>query len=162
MRTVSKSLLLIEDNEDDAFLFKVAIKRLGGGCVLRMARDGREAMELLREYVASGLVGSRLQLVLLDLKMPYVGGLEVLEWIRSVPELRFLPVVVFSSSEQESDIEAAYRLGATSFLVKPSQPEQLAELVRIMDLYWFGYNRVPQAPVDRRSHRVLETSAAIR
>ena len=87
--------------------------------------------------------------MVLDLKMPFVNGLEVLEWARAQPALRFVPMVVLTSSEQEADIEAAYRLGAASFLVKPSQPDALGELVRVIDAYWLKHNRLPAAVLDR-------------
>jgi CheY-like chemotaxis protein len=159
---MQKTLLLVEDNEDDVFLFKVAAKKLNLSHPLRIARDGREAIELLREYTTAATTGPRLGLVLLDLKMPYVSGLEVLEWVRTVPALRALPVVVFSSSEQEADIEAAYRLGATSFLVKPSQPDQLLEMVRAINVYWFAQNRLPIHSPDRNSYATLEDTHVYR
>jgi CheY-like chemotaxis protein len=159
---MQKSLLLVEDNEDDVFLFKVAFKKLGLGHSLRVARDGREAIELLRDYTTASPATSRLGLMLLDLKMPFVSGLEVLEWVRTVSALRALPVVVFSSSEQESDIASAYRLGATSFLVKPSQPDQLLEMMRAIDAYWFAQNRLPSASSDRNSYMSFENTPAFR
>lgn len=92
-----------------------------------------------------------LALALLDLKMPFVGGLEVLEWAQHRPELRFVPFVVLTSSEQENDIATAYRLGAASFLVKPSQPERMGELVSLIGAYWLQLNRLPAVRVNRNA-----------
>jgi CheY-like chemotaxis protein len=148
-----RSILLAEDNEDDVFFFKAAAKKAGWPHEIVVAPNGRIAIEILQRYVAGEAKTPPLSLALLDLKMPFVGGLEVLEWARTQPELRFLPVSVLTSSEQESDIEAAYRLGAASFLVKPSQPEGLGELLRAIDAYWLRHNRLPVARLDRESAR---------
>jgi CheY-like chemotaxis protein len=151
---MSRSILLVEDNEDDVFFFKAAAKKAGLSQGVISAGNGRDAIDTLKRY-ASGDTSVRLSLVLLDLKMPFVSGLEVLEWAQSQPALRFLPIVVLTSSEQEADIESAYRLGAASFLVKPSQPDGLGELVRAIDAYWLRHNRLPAALLDRENHTAL-------
>lgn len=152
--TMLRSILLVEDNEDDVFFFKAAARKAGWTHEIGVATNGRDAIEALRR-VAAGEVGrTRLSLVLLDLKMPFVSGLEVLEWAGAQPALRFVPIVVLTSSEQEGDIEAAYRLGAASFLVKPSQPDGLSELLRTIDAFWLRFNRLPAAPVDREPSRI--------
>lgn len=148
-----RSILLAEDNEDDVFFFKATAKRLGWSSPIHVAPDGREAIALMTRLLAGDASVAGLSLVLLDLKMPFVGGLEVLEWARARPELGFLPICVLSSSEQESDIETAYRLGAASFLVKPPQPEGLNELLRTLDSYWLKHNRLPATALDRASGR---------
>ncbi|MES2692285.1 MAG: response regulator [Verrucomicrobiota bacterium] len=148
---MQKSLLLVEDTEDDVFFFKIAMKKAGLSHDLRVASNGREAIEVLRTFTEAPNASPRLSLVLLDLKMPYVTGLEVLHWMRGQPLLNFLPVVVLTSSEQEEDIETAYRLGATSFLVKPSQPEGLVEALRAIDAFWFKHNRLPAEVLDRHN-----------
>ena len=144
-----RAILLAEDNEDDVFFFKTAAKKAGWTDPIVVAANGREAMEHLTRFAAEDESTPRFSLVLLDLKMPFVGGLEVLEWAHGRPEFRFLPIVVLTSSEQDSDISAAYRLGAASFLVKPSQPERMGELVRVLNAYWNSHNRLPAARVDR-------------
>lgn len=138
---MTHTILLAEDNEDDVFFFKTAAKKAGWIHNLHTVSNGREAIQSLRNYLAGDL--PRLALVLLDMKMPFIGGLEVLEWAQTQPELHFIPFVMLTSSEQESDIEAAYRLGAASFLVKPSQSEKLLELLRVIDAYWLNQNRLP-------------------
>jgi two-component system, response regulator len=144
-----RSLLLVEDNEDDVFFFKSAIKKAASPHELITAANGQAAIEILKRVAGGETARTRLSLVLLDLKMPFVSGLEVLEWVRCEPRLCFLPIVVLTSSEQEADIEAAYRLGAASFLVKPTQREGLSELVRLIDAYWMSHNRLPAAVLDR-------------
>jgi CheY-like chemotaxis protein len=143
------SLLLAEDNEDDAFFFKTATRKLGWPHRLIVAANGREAIAELDRYAANPAAADRLSLVLLDLKMPFVGGLEVLEWAHGRPEFRFLPMCVLSSSEQESDIETAYRLGAAGFLVKPANPDGLHDLLRTLEAFWLRHNRLPAARLDR-------------
>lgn len=146
---MSRAILLVEDNEDDVFFLRSAMKKAGWTHELLVASNGQEAIDLLKRYVAGEGSLSRLSLVLLDLKMPFVNGLEVLEWAQTQPALRFLPIAVLTSSEQEGDIEAAYRLGAASFLVKPSQAEALANLVRAIEAFWLHHNRLPAATLDR-------------
>ena len=157
---MQKSLLLVEDNEDDVFFFKTAMKKAGVVHALRVARNGQEAIESLREALAEAALAPRYDLMLLDLKMPYVSGIEVLEWVRGLPALRFLPIVVLTSSEQESDIETAYRLGAAAFLVKPSQPDALTDLVRTIDAFWLRQNRLPSAVLDRQGAAAALTPGA--
>lgn len=144
-----RSVLLVEDNEDDVFFFRSAARKAGWSHEVAVAPDGRAALEALQRHLAGESAKGRLSLVLLDLKLPYVSGLEVLEWVHTRPALRFLPIVVLTSSEQEADIEAAYRLGAAAFLVKPSQPEGLTDLLRAIETFWLRANRLPAAALDR-------------
>lgn len=148
---MQKSLLLVEDNEDDVFFFQVAMKKAGMTQPLHVARNGQEALSFFQHMIDSPQEASRVGVVLLDLKMPYMSGLEVLAWISRHPLLGFVPVVVLTSSEQESDIETAYRLGASAFLVKPSQPEALAAALRGIDAFWFKHNRLPAEVLDRHT-----------
>lgn len=153
-----RTVLLAEDNEDDVFFFKSTANRVGWLNPIAVAQDGREAIAALTAFARAAPEAQRIGLVLLDLKMPFVGGLEVLEWIRGQPELRFLPVCILSSSEQENDIEAAYRLGAASYLVKPTQPEGLSDLLRTIEGYWLKHNRLPAAFTDRHAARSVAVS----
>lgn len=135
-------LLLVEDNEDDVFFMKRALKDAEINNPLQVAADGQEAIEYLS---GSGKYQDRQQyplptLILLDLKMPRRSGLEVLEWMRSQPALRTLVVIVLTTSRENSDIERAYQLGANSFLLKPSNIKALAELMTAVKLYWLTHN----------------------
>lgn len=137
------SLLLVEDNEDDIFFMRFALKKLALPYGLLVARDGRDAVVRLQEAAAGGPGMAQIGLVLLDLKLPHLGGLELLAWMRSVPDGRFPPVVVLATAGKESDLEAAARLGAVAFLQKPNRPDQLVELLRTLDAYWLSKCRPP-------------------
>lgn len=133
-------ILLVEDNPDDVFFFQrgVASARLANP--IAVAEDGDVALRWLRR-VAEG--EERVPLVvLLDLKMPRCSGFDVLKWIReqTLPALRHVPVVVFTSSREDPDIQRAYELGANSYLTKPVQIEALTDVVRALGLYWAVMN----------------------
>ena len=134
---------MVEDQPDDVFFFQSAAKKAGVQQKIEVACDGQQAIDALKKTAAPGEPSRLPCLVLLDLKLPYVSGLEVLEWIRKQPRLTTVPVVILSSSEQEEDIEAAYRLGASGYLTKPSQPTDLAGMVRAIDEFWLKRNRRP-------------------
>jgi CheY-like chemotaxis protein len=137
------TLLLVEDNEDDVFFLQFALRKLALPCELRVARDGRDARARLQAAAAGDPELAPICLVLLDLKLPHLGGLELLAWMRSVPDGRFPPVVVLAAAENESDLDAAARLGAVAFLPKPNRPDQLVELLRTLDAYWLSKSRPP-------------------
>jgi CheY-like chemotaxis protein len=155
-----RTLLLADDNEDDVFFFRVAMRRLGLAHHLRVARDGREAIAVLREYSAQPVSTPRLSLAILDLKMPGLGGFEVLAWKNTIATLALLPVIVVSSSEQERDVAEAYRLGAAGYLVKPNQPDQLTDLLRRLDRQWLGANP-PSLPATVTFSRDREGATAM-
>ena len=121
------ALLLIEDNEDDIFAFKYALKKVGFTGPLRVATDGQQAVDFLRGAEAPGSVVP--SLVFLDLKLPYIDGMEVLAWIRSEPRFKSLPVVVLSGSNENRDRQRATALGIMDYLVKPVSLEDLRRLV---------------------------------
>jgi CheY-like chemotaxis protein len=112
---------------------------------IRVVRDGQEAIDYLS---GAGTFADRMKfplphLFLLDLKMPRKTGIEVLEWLSGQPELRCLPVVVFSSSANRRDVDRAYVLGANGFVVKPSSMVERAELAKAMGLFWLNSNQPP-------------------
>jgi len=138
---MSKTILLVEDSEDDVEIFARALKTAGVPGALKVATDGRQAIDYLTGVMSGGNSDHPLPgLVLLDLKLPHVLGLDVLKWIRSQPALQTLIVIVLTSSRQESDLDRAYRLGANSYLVKPSTLDELVRMVRSLGDYWFGHN----------------------
>ncbi len=137
-----KTALLVEDSQDDVLLVQFAWEKVRGTAPLHVVRDGAEA---LRYLFGEGSYADRQRypipcLVLLDLKMPYVQGLEVLKQIRRHPDFRKLVVVILSSSSSDLDIEKAYELGANSFLVKPSSNEEREELMGQVQRYWLESN----------------------
>ena len=119
-----KSILLIEDNADDETLTLRAFRKCGIACQITVARDGAEALEFLSE---NG--GGQADLVLLDLKLPKMNGIQVLERLRSDERTRELPVVVVSTSNYERDISACLALGVRGFLQKPVDCHELAKII---------------------------------
>ena len=141
---MNRTILLVEDSEDDVFLFTRALRTSGVAASVNVAINGREALEYLnRAQVGNDPDRPIPNLVLLDLKLPHLLGLEVLKWIRSQSALQTLVVVILTSSSQGSDLVNAWRLGANSYLVKPSTFDELVVLVRCMAEYWLVHNRRP-------------------
>ncbi len=138
-------ILLVEDNPDDVELTLHALQENNLANRMQIARDGAEALEFL---FGTGRYADRRpedtpKLVLLDLKMPKVDGLEVLRQVKSDPRTRTIPVVVLTSSEEERDIVESYQLGVNSYVTKPVDFEQFTEAVRQLGLYWMLFNRSP-------------------
>jgi two-component system response regulator len=138
-------ILLVEDNPNDVKLTLHALRRHRLTNRIHVVRDGAEALEFL---FATGAYAQRAgrsspKVVMLDLKLPRVDGIEVLRAIRSNPETRTLPVVMLTSSREERDITKTYNLGANSYIVKPVDFEQFTEAVRQLGLYWVLLNQPP-------------------
>jgi two-component system response regulator len=143
-----KMILLVEDNPDDEALTIRALKKNNIGNRLAVVRDGVEAIDFL---FCSGSYADRdpkdvPQVVLLDLKLPKIDGLEVLRRIRENETTRLLPVVILTSSKEEQDILKGYKLGANSYVRKPVDFEQFVEAVRQLGLYWLVLNEAPLKP----------------
>jgi two-component system response regulator len=142
----SKVILLVEDNDDDVALTLRAFKKSGVGNEIVVARDGAEALDYLFARGAhAGRDPALPEVVLLDLKLPKVDGLEVLQQIRSEERTRTLPVVVLTSSNEQRDIVASYDRGANSFVRKPVDFSQFLEAARQLGLYWLVLNQRPYA-----------------
>lgn len=140
-----RTILLVEDNEDDVFFMQQATKDARIENPMQVAENGQQAIDYL---AGNGAYSDRDKfplpfLVLLDLKLPLVMGMDVLKWIRTRPELETMLVVILTSSRESRDIEAAYRLGVNSYLVKPPTPEMLRELVKSIGDYWIVKNEPP-------------------
>lgn len=142
---MSDPILLVEDSEDDVLFLLRAFKKAGITNPIQVAKDGQEALDYLGRagQYQNGQKFPLPCLVLLDLKLPHVLGLDVLKWMRMQSQLQTLPVSILTSSSQTVDLERAYRLGANSYLVKPSSPDQLDALVRCLGDYWLKYNLLP-------------------
>lgn len=137
-------LLLVEDNALDAELTMRALKSGGLANRLLWVKDGQEALDFLfREGQYANRDGSVPRLVLLDLKMPRVDGIEVLRAIRVNEATRCIPVVIMTSSQEEQDVARSYELGVNSYVVKPVDFNALAELARQAGYYWLAINRTP-------------------
>ncbi len=140
-----KPILLVEDNEQDELLTLRALKKHNIRNEVIVARDGAEAMEYL---FCTGKYADRdpcaiPQVVLLDLKLPKIDGLEVLKRIRTDPKTKRLPVVILTTSSEDADILAGYDFGANSYVRKPVDFNQFAEAVKNLGLYWLVINEQP-------------------
>lgn len=141
-RSSEKAILLVEDNPHDAQLTLRAFKKQGISNDVLIATDGAEALEMLFGSEDSE-PGPLPMLVLLDLKLPKVSGLEVLQAIRSDKRTRLLPVVIMTTSREQRDIIDSYDLGANSYIRKPVGHEQFNEAVRHLGFYWLLLNEYP-------------------
>jgi len=139
-----KIILLVEDNPDDEELTLMALKNSNIMNRVIVARDGVEALDCLfgTEKDAGRDLSCRPQVILLDLKLPRLSGLEVLERLRADPRTALIPVVVLTSSSEEEDMLASYRLGANSYVRKPVEFHRFADAVRQLGLYWLLLNEV--------------------
>jgi two-component system, response regulator len=144
-----KIILLVEDNPDDEALTVRALKKSKIRNQVVVAHDGVEALDYLLGSGTKG--GSQVnimpQLVLLDLKLPKIDGLEVLERLRADDRTRLLPVVILTSSKEEQDLIRGYSLGANSYIRKPVDFVQFNEAVQQLGLYWFLLNEPPPLQV---------------
>jgi CheY-like chemotaxis protein len=131
-------ILLVEDDPDHELLTIRALKKSNIANEVRVARDGAEAIELI-----FGPEGIRPTVILLDLKLPKVEGLEVLRRIRETDETRTLPVVVLTSSDEERDLVRSYQLGVNSYIRKPVNFTDFAEATRQLGMYWLVLNECP-------------------
>lgn len=139
----TQTILLVEDDENDVMFARMALEKAGVASGLQVAEDGAQAID----YVSGqGDFGDRIRhplpaLVLLDLKLPRVMGMDVLKWIRDQRELDMMLVVMLTSSQHRSDIQMACSLGANSYLVKPTNPLDLSEMMELVKRYWLQLNQ---------------------
>ncbi|HVU34838.1 MAG TPA: response regulator [Opitutaceae bacterium] len=138
-------ILLAEDDETDVLLLERALKEAGIPNPLRVVVDGQEAVDYLSALQHAPSPGDRSPaLLILDLKMPRMTGLDVLGWVRAQPGLACLPVMMFSSSSHQLDIERAYALGANAFVVKAPSTSERIEFARFIKS-WLHFNQRPMA-----------------
>jgi len=139
--TEPKTILLVEDNADDEQLTLRAMRHSEIPNIIRVARDGAEALEYLY-----GEHATLPDLILMDLKLPKVSGLEVLQRIRQEPTTATLPIVILTSSDEERDILESYSLGANSYIRKPVDFDEFIDAVRQLGLYWLSMNLTYKRP----------------
>jgi len=138
-------ILLVEDNPEDIELTLRALKKSKLANNVVVAEDGEEALDFIfaRGKYSERSVTHSPKVILLDLKLPKISGIEVLREIKKDPRTSLIPVVVLTSSTQETDIEESYKLGANSYIVKPVNFENFIESLRQMNDYWLVLNRLP-------------------
>lgn len=137
-------ILFAEDNARDAELTIRALKQGGLANALLWVKDGQQAMDFLfRQGEYAGREDTVPRLVLLDLKMPRVNGIEVLEAIRGDERTKNIPVVIMTSSEEESDVARSYALGVNSYVVKPVDFNAMVDVARHAGYYWLAVNKTP-------------------
>jgi len=141
MNITSCHILLVEDNVLDADLIKRALQKVEASINLEIASDGEEAIEYLDRWEK----GTPTPIViLLDLKLPKISGLDVLKQLKSHPKYKLLPVVVLTSSNEMLDIQQAYDLGANSYILKAIDYEQFSNAISLIHRYWCGLNVHPE------------------
>jgi two-component system response regulator len=145
MSEPSIEILLVEDNPNDVELTLHALRKNNLSNRIHVVRDGAEALECIFGDGSDpeSAVQQSPKVILLDLKLPQVDGLEVLKRLKSDPQTRTIPVVVLTSSREERDIVESYQLGVNSYIVKPVDFEQFTDAVRHLGLYWLLLNQRP-------------------
>jgi CheY-like chemotaxis protein len=139
-------ILLVEDNPDDAQLITRAFERVGVENPVRRLRDGEEAMAYL---AGIGSYADRVKnpipaVILLDLNLPKFNGYQLMLWLRTQPEIKRIPVIVLTESNDTVSINRAYDAGANSYLVKPGDPADISRVVELVQSYWIGLNEKPR------------------
>jgi two-component system response regulator len=136
-------ILLVEDNKDDEALTLHALKKYNVTNKVHVVRDGAEALEFIfcTDRYAHRHITDRPKVILLDIKLPLVDGLEVLRKIKQDPRTQAIPVVMLTSSREERDLVESYRLGVNSYIVKPVDFEQFTEAARTLGMYWLLLNK---------------------
>jgi CheY-like chemotaxis protein len=143
---MTNPILLVEDDDNDVLFMRLAMEKAGLNVPLQVARDGKEALN----YLCGDNGFSDRQkfplpcLVLLDLRLPRLPGQEVLRWVRAQPNLNYLPMIIFSSSNQDVDVRQAYEAGADSYVIKPARPRDLTEIIRRLKFYWIDQAQPPR------------------
>jgi len=145
---MTQAILLVDDDENDVLIMRMALQKVGLTCPICVVRDGREAQEYLS---GTGKFADRSAyplpyLILMDLKLPRVMGLEVLKWLRKRPEFDSTIVLVLSSSPMPEDIEGAYHLRANAYLVKPSGLDKVEVMAQAIKDFWYTQNQPALAP----------------
>lgn len=146
MENLFVDILLVEDNPNDAELTLRALKKNNIANDIHVVTDGAEALDYL---FAKGRYSGRdktatPKLMILDLKLPKVDGLEVLRTVKADEQMKHIPVVILTSSKEESDIIASYKLGANSFIVKPVEFSKFIDAVKELGMYWLLLNEPPK------------------
>jgi len=138
-------ILFAEDSEDDAMLTMRALKKSGFANKVHHVKDGAEALDFLycSGHYADRNCQEKPKLILLDLKMPKMSGMEVLEKVKSDPAFSSIPVVILTSSKEDPDIQKAYELGANSYIAKPVESDNFFNVIKEIGMYWMVISQLP-------------------
>ncbi len=161
MLSTSVEILLVEDNPNDEMLAMHAFRKQNLANNIHVVRDGAEALDFV--FCTGGYANRTAEnprVILLDLKLPLIDGLDVLRRIRSNPLTRFIPVVVLTSSSEERDLVESYKLGVNSYIVKPVDFEQFNEVARHLGYYWLLLNKQPRSVNESSSETTLQPASA--
>jgi two-component system response regulator len=139
-------ILIVEDSQDDLDMTLRALRKANMANHIQVARDGAEALEFI--FCEGAHAGRKIEnipkLILLDLKLPKIDGLEVLKRIKGDPRTKMIPVVMLTSSKEQKDVIESYGLGGNSYIVKPVDFESFAATVKNLGMYWLLLNQAPQ------------------
>ncbi|MCI0747043.1 MAG: response regulator [Verrucomicrobia subdivision 3 bacterium] len=147
MAEANYPVLVAEDNADDAELFRLALRSSGVANPVHIVPDGEDVIRYLqgKEPYADRQAYPFPEILVVDLKMPKVSGFDVLKWLRAHPECRVVPVIIFSTSAIEADVQRAYELGANCYLTKPSDLKSFTALIQLTLRFWAVCTR-PELP----------------
>ena len=145
-----KKILLVEDNADDELLTLRVFKKNNIKNEVVVARDGAEALEVLLGSATKPPMNPLPTIILLDLKLPKVDGLEVLRLIRTNEKVKTIPIVVLTSSKEEQDVIESYKLGANSYVRKPVEFTEFSDAVSRLGIYWLLLNEPPPRQISER------------
>lgn len=134
----SPDIFYVEDDQDYAFILEHAIKEVKGDLTLSVVEDGQNAILRLEQFAQNK---HRPRLILLDLSLPGLSGLDVLKRIKEIPFLRHTPVILFSTSDDPKDVAASYKFGANAYITKPSGYNNLINCIRTLHEFWFNQNK---------------------
>jgi two-component system response regulator len=152
-------ILLVEDNENDIQLTLHALRSENLGNQIHIVRDGEEALQFLADCERDLITDQQSlpKLILLDIKLPKVDGIQVLQSIKNNPVTRFIPVVILTSSKEDEDMVSGYRLGVNSYLQKPVNFEHFRNMVKQLGFYWLVVNRLPSPSAMQAETREVQT-----
>lgn len=135
---VSPDIFYVEDDQDFAFIMKYAVKEVNDGLTVNIVEDGNSAIAELLRYADEK---QRPKLILLDLNLPGISGLDLLKRIKEIPFFKYVPVILFSTSDDLNDVKTSLEIGANAFLTKPSGYHNLITCVQSLYDFWFNQNR---------------------
>ena len=135
---MTPDIFYVEDDQDFAFILAHAVKEVREDLVLSIVEDGKDAIAALERLVEHK---SKPKLILLDLNLPGLSGIDVLKRIKEMPLLKYVPVILFSTSDNPRDVKASYEFGANAFLTKPSGYTDLLNCIKSLHEFWFNHNR---------------------